>query len=203
MAVIRVQTLMEAGWKRTVGIVVLAAAVGVLAAAGAPRPTANCADTVAAAFAYHETVDPGASWSAILHGRWNLVKQRRLGSGAWACMAPLTRQELAARFDVAGDDRLARVIHTQVPAYTEVHRLGDLPQPGGDRTYVYALSLAVTTHVLVTDDGLLDRVRDHFVGERPLAHLKEVVGSRSALLLVHLDENGRVDRFGFVGDTDS
>ena len=83
------------------------------------------------------------------------------------------------------DDRLERVIQTQVPAYTEVHRLGDLPQPGDDRTYVYALSRPVTTHVLLTDDGLLDRVRDHFVGERPLAHLKEVAASRTVLLLVH------------------
>src|SRR5262245_29586911 len=154
-------------------------------------------------FTYHETGDLQASWSAIFRGKWGLVRQRRLGSGAWACMAPLTRQELEARYDVTGDERLAGVIQSQVPAYTEVHHLGDLPQPSDDRTHVYALSGPVTTHVLVTVDGLVEGVRGRILGERPRAYLKEVVGSRSALLLVHLDEEDRVDRFGFVGDTDS
>lgn len=172
-----------------------------LASGTVPALARNCADTVAAAFVYHDQPDLPATLHSLQRGKWALVKHRQLGSGAWACLGPDKQQDLSIR--AIPDDRgLARTIESNVPSYTQVDRLGTLPQERGDGLYVYRLVGPIIDHDLVSGDGPLDWIRVHVLAQKLPPQLRQVTRSRSILFLVHLDKNGKVDRFGFEGKPD-
>ncbi len=85
--------------------------------------------------------------------------------------------------------------------YAQADRLTSLPQVSGEPIYVYRLTRPVRTHDLVVAEGPGEWIVRHLLRRPARPHLAEISRTESVLLLVRVDGRGRVDRFGFVGDS--
>ncbi len=174
----------------------LALAVAGLAAATVVAPRHHdCADLVAGAFVHQHTPDFEAG---VLRGRLIIVQDMQLGSGAWACLAPDKQHELTV-VGIRNDASLSAAVRTNRRDYDQADRLGSLPQANGAKIYVYRLSRPVRTHDLVSGTGPGEWIR-RVLRQPSRPQLEEISHTDSILLLVRLDQLGKVDRFGLVDE---
>jgi S1-C subfamily serine protease len=159
----------------------------------------DCADVVAGAFVHQHRPDIKATDAGVLRGRLLIEQETQFGAGAWACLAADKQVELDAA-GISDDASLSASVRTHRRDYDQADRLGSLPQADGALTYVYRLSRPVRTHDLVTATGPAEWVRRNVLGRPSRPQLEEISRTESILLLVRLDQLGRVDRFGFIGD---
>jgi len=177
----------------------LAIAVAGLAAATAVAPRHHdCADLVAGAFVNQHRPDLEATATGVVRGRLVIVQDKQLGSGAWACLAPDKQQELTAA-GIRDDASLSATARTARREYDQADRLGSLPQANGAQVYVYRLSRPMRTHDLVSGTGPGEWIRA-VLRQPSRSQLEEISRTDSILLLVRLDQLGKVDRFGFLDD---
>jgi hypothetical protein len=159
----------------------------------------DCADVVAGAFVHQHRHDIRATAAGVLRGRMVIEQDTQLGSGAWACLAADKQDELDAA-GISNNASLSASVLTHRRDYDQADRLGSLPQANGTSTYVYRLSRPVRTHDLVMATGPAEWVRRIVFGRPSRPQLEEISRTDSVLLLVRLDQLGKVDRFGFIGD---
>jgi hypothetical protein len=159
----------------------------------------DCADVVAGAIVHQHRPDIQATAAGVLRGHLVIEQDTQLGSGAWACLAVDKQIELDAA-GITNDASLSALVRTHRRGYDQADRLGPMPQANGAPTYVYRLSRPVRTHDLVTATGPAEWVRRNVLGRPSRPQLEEISRTESILLLVRLDQLGRVDRFGFIGD---
>lgn len=175
------------------------AVAGLAAATVVSQRHHDCADVVASAFVHQHRPDLEATAAGVLRGRLVIVQDMQLGSGAWACLAADKQQELTAA-GIRNDGSLWAAVRTNRRDYDKADRLGSLPQANGANIYVYRLSRHVRTHDLVSGAGPGEWMLRTVLRQPSRPRLEEMSRTDSILLLVRLDELGRVDRFGFVDD---
>jgi hypothetical protein len=156
----------------------------------------DCADLLAGAFVHQHRFDLEATAAGILRGRLVIVQDIQLGSGAWACLAADKQHELTAA-GIRDDTSLSAAVRTTRRDFDQADRLGSLAQSNGAYVYVYRLSRPVRTHDLVSDTGPGEWIRS-VLRQPARPRLEEIRRTDSILLLVRLDQLGKVDRFGFV-----
>jgi hypothetical protein len=177
----------------------LAIAVAGLVAATVVAPRhPDCSDLVAGAFVHQHRPDLEATAAGVLRGRPGIAQDVQLGSGAWACLAADKQRELTAA-GIRNDASLSAAVHTNRRDYDQADRLGSLPQANGEYVYVYQLSRTMRTHDLVSGTGPGEWIRT-VLRQPSRPQLEEISRTDSILLLVRLDQLGKVDRFGFVDD---
>lgn len=158
----------------------------------------DCADLVAGAFVHHHRLDLEATAAGLVRGRLVIVQDMQLGSGAWACLAADKQEELTAA-GARDDASLAAAVRTTRHDYDQADRLGSLPQAKGAQVYVYRLSRPMRTHDIVSGSGPGEWIRS-VLKQPSRPQLEEISRTDGILLLVRLDQLGKVDRFGFVND---
>jgi hypothetical protein len=131
-------------------------------------------------------------------GRLAVVRNRHFGSGGWLCLSSDKQDELSAA-GIQDDAALSAAARSNQRVYDRSDRIGPLPQADGRSTYVYRLSRVVATHDLVSDPGAAEWVEHHLLRHPQRPQLERVDRTESVVLLVRLDWQGKVDRFGFVG----
>jgi hypothetical protein len=156
----------------------------------------DCADLVAGAFVYQEDIDIGATVTGVSGGRLAIVRNRHFGSGGWRCLSSDKQDELSAG-GIESDAALSAAARSNRKVFDRSDRIGLLSQADGRPIYVYRMSRIVTTHDLVSDPGPAEWVDHHILGHRQRARLAQVDHTESVLLLVRLDRQGKVDKFGF------
>jgi hypothetical protein len=156
----------------------------------------DCADLVAGAFVYQEEIDIWATVMGVLGGRLAVVRHRHFGSGGWRCLSPDKRDELSAG-GIEDDAALSAAARSERKVFDRSDRIGLLTQADGQPIYVYRMSRTVTTHDLVSDPGPSEWVEHHILGHPQRPRLAQVDHTESVLLLVRLDGQGKVDKFGF------
>ncbi len=160
----------------------------------------DCADVFAGAVVHQHRPDLQATAAGVLRGRLVIEQDTQLGSGAWACLAADKQDELDAA-GISNDASLSASVRAYLRHdYDQADRLGLLPQANGTSVYVYRLSRPVRTHDLVTATGPSEWVRRYVLGRPSRPHLEEISRTEGILLLVRLDQLGKVDRFGFSGN---
>ena len=166
----------------------------------------DCADTTAGAFVYRNSLNAGATATALFSGHPALVQQHQLGTGVWACLAIEKQSELTVA-GIHDDASLSRAVVVDRRDYQRADFLGTMPQVGHSPIRVYRLSRTVLTHELTTEPELPDWSRNylpnwvkHHLPGRSSARLEAVKRTESILLLVRLDDQGKVDRFGFPAE---
>lgn len=183
---------------RAMSLAIIAVAGLAAATIAAPRHH-DCADLVAGAFVQQHRPDLEATASGLLRGRLVIVQDMQLGSGAWACLAADKQHELTAA-GIRDDASLSAAARTARHNYDQADRLGSLPQANGAHVYVYRLSRSMRTHDLVSGTGSGEWIRS-VLRQPSRPQLEEISRTDSILLLVRLDQLGKVDRFGFVNDS--
>lgn len=166
----------------------------------------DCADTAAGAFVYRYSLNTTATAATLLSGHPALVQQRQLGTGAWACLAVDKQNELTAA-GIHDDASLSRAVLAARHDYERADLLGTLPHVSHSPVRVYRLSRTVVTHELTTEPQLPDWSRKHLpdwvkqdLPGRSSPRLEAVNRTESILLLVRLDAQGKVERFGLPAE---
>lgn len=167
----------------------------------------DCADTAAGAFVYRYSLNTAATATALFSGHPALVQQRQLGTGAWACLAVDKQNELSAVTGIHDDASLSRAVVVARRDYERADLLGTLPHVSHSPVRVYRLSRTLLTHELTTEPELPDWSREympdwlkHYLPGRSSPRLGAVKRTESILLLVRLDAQGKVERFGFPAE---
>ena len=164
------------GAVRYLGILALSLALVVagLAAATLVAPRHHdCADVVAAAFVHEHRTDLQSTAAGLLRGRLVIVRDRPLGSGAWACLAAEKQHELTAA-GIGNDGSLSAAVRSTRHDYDHADRLGSLPQANGVHIYVYRLSRPVRTHDLVSGTGPGEWILLNVLRQPARPRLKEI-----------------------------
>lgn len=181
----------------------------VVGATALPIRGHDCADVIANAFVYQYGFDARGTFATLLTAQPRFMRHKALGSGAWSCLTPGKRQELAAA-GIESDRLLAEAAVSHRRAYDEAERLGTLARPFDPPIVVYRLSRVVLTHDLVVANGPLEELKAHlpswmaiYLGTESRVTLQPVQRSESSLLLILVDQSGKVDRFGFVDEGDT
>lgn len=166
----------------------------------------DCADTAAGAFVYRYSLHTEATAATLFSGHPTLVQERQLGTGAWACLAVDKQNELAAA-GIHDDASLSRAVVADRRDYERADLLGSLPHVSHSPVRVYRLSRTVLTHELTTEPELPDWSRKYlpdwlkrYIPGRSSPRLEAVNRTQSILLLVRLDTEGKVHRFGFLAE---
>jgi hypothetical protein len=158
----------------------------------------DCADVFAGALVHQHRPDLQATATGVLRGRLVIEQDGQLGSGAWACLTADKQDELDAA-GISNDALLSASLRACLRYdYDRADRLGSLPQANGSFVHVYRLSRPVRTHDLVMATGPAEWVRRNVLGRPSRPQLEEIRRTDSILILIRLDQLGKVDRFGLV-----